>query len=119
VSDEPTDLSRSELRLIRQAVRQDWPIPPEIKRQILQRLIDYLDREHSEGQTCSDRQVVMAARTLVQFMRLSIEQQKVDLDRDKLEGKRGGFDLEAVTRMMQAKREQLKSSPRSAGGSAQ
>ena len=87
------DLTRSELRLIRQAIRQDWPIPPDVKRSILQRLIDYLDREHIEGQTCSDRQVVAAARTLVSFMKLSIEQQKIDIDRDRLEGKRSGRDL--------------------------
>ena len=88
------DLSRSELALIRSAIRQDWPIPPAVKAQIMQRLIDYLDRDHDEGKTCSDRQVVMAARTLVQFCALGLEQQKVDIARDKLEGKQARGKLE-------------------------
>lgn len=90
---EENDLSRSELRLIRQAIRQDWPIPAGVKAQILQRLIDYLDRESLEGATCSDRQATSAARTLVEFMKLNIEQQRLDLAHEKHEGRRSGRDL--------------------------
>ena len=81
-----SDLSRSDLALVREALRQDWPIPPVVKSQILQRLIDYLDREHEEGATASDRQVVIAAKTVCEFMKLSLEQQRLDLMRDRLEG---------------------------------
>lgn len=79
---EPT---RSELMLIRQALRQDWPVPPAVKGQILQRLIDYLDRETDEGATCSDRLVIAAAKTLAAFMRLSLDQQQLDMEARKLE----------------------------------
>jgi hypothetical protein len=80
----PNDLTRADLALVRQALRQDWPVPPGVKAQILQRLIDYLDREHEEGATAGDRQVIAAARTLYQFMTLSIDQQKLDLERERL-----------------------------------
>jgi hypothetical protein len=83
VSDE---LTRSDLTLVRSALRQDWPISAGVKVTILQRLIDYLDREHEEGATASDRLVISAARTLVEFMRLGLEQQRLDL----LERKLGG-----------------------------
>jgi hypothetical protein len=88
--DEP---SRSELAIERQALRNDWPIPPAVKRTILQRLIDYLDREHDEGRTCSDRQVVMAARTLGMFCQLGLDQQKLDLVERKIEGRQSARSL--------------------------
>src|SRR5207245_2827315 len=86
VSDE---LTRSDLTLVRQALRQDWPIPPAVKKTILQRLIDYLDRDTEEGATCSDRQVLSTAKTLAEFMRLSLEQQRLDLIERKLDGGKG------------------------------
>ena len=84
--DDGIEPTRSDLQLVRQALRQDWPIPPAVKSQILQRLIDYLDREHDEGATASDRQVVSAAKTVVEFMKLNVEQAKIDLMARKLEG---------------------------------
>jgi hypothetical protein len=63
-------------------------VPPTVKGQILQRLIDYLDREHEEGATCSDRQALAAARTLVEFMRLTLDQAKLDLARERMEAER-------------------------------
>jgi len=75
--------SRSDLRLEEQAVRNDWPIPPTVKRQILQRLIDYLDRACDEGATAPDRVVIAAARVLAQFGSLSLRQATLDLAREK------------------------------------
>jgi hypothetical protein len=83
------ELTRSDLTLVRSALRQDWPISAGVKVTILQRLIDYLDREHEEGATASDRLVISAARTLVEFMRLGLEQQRLDLLERKLDGGRG------------------------------
>lgn len=97
------DLSRSDLTLVRSALRQDWPVPPAVKGQILQRLIDYLDREHEEGATASDRQVIAAAKTLVQFMKLSLEQQKLDLFGRKLDGGSKGADT--LAEMLRAAQE--------------
>ena len=82
--------------LVRQALRQDWPIPPDVKSQILQRLIDYLDREHDEGATASDRQVVSAAKTVCEFMKLNVEQAKIDLAREKLAGGDGEKPLASL-----------------------
>lgn len=86
--DEPDEeLTRSDLRQIRGALRQDWPIPPEVKRKILQRLVDYLDRDCDEGKTAPGRLVVMAARTLAAFMDLTLRQQAIDFAREKHRGK--------------------------------
>lgn len=85
--------TRAEMALERQALRNDWPIPPRVKVKILNRLVSYLDVECEEGATCSDRQVLMAAQTLAMFARLGLEQQKVDLIDRKLAGVSGGFDL--------------------------
>ena len=103
------DLTRSDLALIRQALRQDWPIPPNVKAGILQRLIDYLDRETDEGATCSDRQVIMAARTLVEFCKLGIEQQKIDLVERRIDGSGTAVNLEMIALEMKAKRDRIDS----------
>lgn len=78
-------VSRSELQLEEQALRNDWPIPPAVKRQVLQRLIDYLDRDCDEGATAPDRVVIAAARVLAQFGGLSLRQASLDLEREKLD----------------------------------
>lgn len=82
--DDNEELSRSDMRLIRAALRQDWPIPDEVKRKLLQRLIDYVDRDHEDGATAPDRTVIMAARTIGVFADLSLKQAKLDLAREKL-----------------------------------
>lgn len=101
--DPPEELTRSDLRDIRGAIRQDWPIPPAVKAKILQRLVDYLDRDHLEGQTASDRHVLMAARTLAAFMRLNVGQQAVDLARERYEG-RNKSELSAAEAVAEAER---------------
>lgn len=89
--DEPGDLTRSDLRAIRGlAHRQDWGLPEPVRAKILQRLVDYLDRDHPEGATASDRHVLMAARTLAALMKLGLGQQSIDLAREKHEGKGRG-----------------------------
>jgi hypothetical protein len=90
VSDDP---KRSELRLEQQALRNDWPIPPDVRRRILQRVIDYLDRDCEEGATAKDRVVLTAAQVVAQFANLNLGQQKLDLARQKLEGKKDAISL--------------------------
>jgi len=91
--------TRAELALVRQALRQDWPTPTHVKTKILQRLIDYLDRECDEGATAPDRTVISAARTLAAFYSLSLRQQCLDLEREKFAaGKSGDSDLLAAIR---------------------
>lgn len=80
----PEDLSRSEMRAVRGAIRQDWPIPPEVQARILKRLVSYLDEDHINGATAPDRTVLMAGRTLAAFADLALKQAKLDLAREKL-----------------------------------
>ena len=79
------ELSRSDMRDVRTALRQDWPIPATVKAQLLQRLVDYCDRESEEGQKAPARTVIAAARTLAAFCKLSLGQQALDLRRETLE----------------------------------
>lgn len=76
------------MRLARRAVRQDWPIPPAVQARILQRLVDYVDRDHEDGATAPDRTVIAAARTIASFGSLALRQQALDLRRDELEASR-------------------------------
>lgn len=87
------ELTRSDLALVRQALRQDWGVSDAVKRTILQRLITYLDVETEEGATCSDRQVIMAARTFAEFMKLQLLQQRIDVAREKLAGRQSARSL--------------------------
>lgn len=104
--DEPEDLTRSDLRLIRGALRQDWPIPPAVKAKILQRLVDYLDRDHLEGATASDRHVLMAARTLAVFLGLTVRQQSLDLAREKFEGRQSEINPADLVREAERRAEE-------------
>lgn len=71
------------MRLIRVALRQDWPIPERVKQQLLQRLLDYCDRDSPDGERAKPRTVLMAARTLSIFCALTLDQMKLDLAREK------------------------------------
>lgn len=105
------ELSRSEMALVRQAIRQDWPIPPAVKKRLLQRLVNLVDSEpdgppptpspaHDDGDEAeaeppgpSDRTVIAAARTIASFCSLSLKQQALDLMREKHEGRKTGRPL--------------------------
>ena len=113
-------VSRSELSLEEQALRNDWPIPPSVRRKILQRLIDYLDRECDEGATAPDRTILAAARVLARFAGLSLQQARLDIARELADlklGKGDSIDLEAVVREMAVRRDDLKQEQ--VGGSAE
>ncbi len=103
------DVSRAELRLEEQALRNDWPIPPAVKRQILQRLIDYCDRECEEGATAKDRVIIAAARVLAQFAGLSLGQARLDLARELAETRLGSeqIDLADLVTDAEARADQL------------
>lgn len=103
--------SRSDLKLIEQALRQDWPIPPRVKREILQTLINIATGEgpaptradgdeDDDGETdgrpswlsafiTPDRTKIAAARVIAQYCGLVLKQQALDLMRRKVEGKKG------------------------------
>jgi hypothetical protein len=87
------ELTRGDLDLIRQAARNDWPVPAATRAKIVQRLVSYLDAECEEGSTAPDRVVLGAARALAAFCGLGLKQQQLDLMRERLEGKKSEVSL--------------------------
>ena len=90
--------SRSDLALYEQALRNDWPMPPAVKKRILQLAVNLCepdddaaqdagndDAEEGEGgggdQHPGWRRQVRAMAIVVQFSRLNLGQQSVDLRR--------------------------------------
>lgn len=121
MSDTPNP-SRSDLKLVEQALRNDWPIPQSLKTRLLQIAIniadpmeldddqvepapavidpteqlpgaDPADEPTADDLIPSNRLKIAALRVIAQFSRLSLEQQRLDLLRDKLEGNAKGFNL--------------------------
>jgi hypothetical protein len=98
-SDAGPELSRSDMRDIRGALRNDWPIPEPVRKALLQRLVDYCDREHIDGATAGPKTVIAAARTIAAFAGLSLKQQALDLAREKLGAGAGGAATTVVDAM--------------------
>lgn len=84
------EISRADLKMLGQALRQDWPIPPGIKRQLLQRAIDICDPDTPDGQKAKERSVLLALRTIALFGALTLKQQYLDLIREKWQAKQAG-----------------------------
>ena len=70
---------RGDIQVVRRAIRQDWPIADDVKRRILQRLLDILDPETDIGKKSTRRDVVAASRAVAEFSRLNLGQQAIDL----------------------------------------
>lgn len=87
---EPEELSRSDMRALRGALRNDWPIPEDVKQRLLRSLIHLCDPETVEGAMAGPRSRIAAARTIAAFMKLTLGQAAVDLAREKFEGKKDG-----------------------------
>jgi hypothetical protein len=100
--------SRGEQDLERQALRNDWPMPPAVRRRVLQRLLDYLDPETPEGAVASERTVGIMGRTIAQFARLTLGQQRLDLDREKHEGKKSDVPFADVVKAAEERYEARK-----------
>lgn len=94
-------LSRSDLSLIRQALRNDWPIPGDRRERILGFLLDYVDPESEQCQTATDRTILSAHRALAAYAGLNLGQASLDLAREKHEGKRAGKPLPEIVREAQ------------------
>jgi hypothetical protein len=59
-------------------LRNDWLIPPEVRRQVMTRLHDMADPAGTEGAALPVRERLMAARVLGRFGALSAAQQRLD-----------------------------------------
>lgn len=75
------------MRTLRGALRNDWPIPDDVKQRMLQCLINISDPDTVEGAMAGYRTRLGAAKTLAIFAHLTLEQQKLDLAREKFEGR--------------------------------
>lgn len=103
--DEPLRLSTSDLNQFTRALRQDWPIPPEVKRGILQAAINVVLPDDDallptaiepEPPATRDRVKLAAMRVIAQFGRLTIDQQRLDLAREKLATNRDEATIDPV-----------------------
>lgn len=85
--DEVDDPSRADLVLFAKALRNDWPIPPAVKRRLLQVAVDLADPAVPETDpdraTPRDRIRLAALRVLAAFARTNSDQARVDLAREK------------------------------------
>jgi hypothetical protein len=93
--DEPEDLTRGDMRLLRGALRNDWPIPDPVRRRLLQALINIVDRSEYDLEEAGDEdeearrrptdwKTIAAMKTIALFCDLALKQQKLDLAREKL-----------------------------------
>lgn len=97
----------SELKLEDRAIHQRWPIPYERQVQILERAFEYCDQD-------SRPQVVIAAMGVVaRFAKLSLDQQALDLEREKMNGRQIDVKLsdcvEEAERLAEARGRELES----------
>jgi len=76
-------LPRADLRMVSRAFRQDWPIPHDVQVKILKRLVAMVDPEHEDGASAPDRTVLGASKVIATFSGLSLQQQALDLQREK------------------------------------
>ena len=117
----------ADLKLVEQALRNDWPIPQRVKTRMLQIAINIIDppepypdpepppepapddaeaepaEPRVESPKISLRTKLTALRVVALFSKLSLEQQRLDLLRDRLQGNAKGFVLaDAVTDAIEA-----------------
>ena len=89
---------RSDLELFARALRNDWPIPPDVKLRLLQSAINIADpieddTEVKAAKKPSQRTRLAALKVVALYCKLTIEQQRLDLLREKLDGSAKGFVL--------------------------
>lgn len=102
-------VSRGDMALVRQAIRNGWKVSEEVRTKILKRLAAYVDDDPDSG----PRVVIAAARTIVVA---DLTQQKLDLAREKFEGRKDELDLidtvtQAEKRALEFERERAADRP--------
>ena len=78
------------MRTLRGALRNDWPIPDDVKQRLLQSLINLCDPETVEGQLAGARTRLSAMKTLLAAAKLTLQQAALDVARSRSEPKRDG-----------------------------
>lgn len=100
-------LTRSDMRLTRQALRGDWPISTRVKTMAMEAVVDLLDLK-GKGAFASDRTILMAVRTLALFSGITLRQAMIDLRREKQEGKQSELSLADLVSEAEQRAEQRK-----------
>lgn len=116
---EPEELSRSDLRRIQGALRNDWPIPDDVKREILQSMINLITPAEGAAPMPA-RTRISAAKVVAALCKLTLGQAAIDLAREKIDGKaRGEKSLaDAVAEAERLAEERIRERERDGGGVA-
>ncbi len=86
-------LTRSDMRLTRQALRGDWPVSTANKALAIEAVVDTLTKAAKRNSTISVLTRLAAVRTMLLFSDASMTQQSLDLRREKQEGKTSDISL--------------------------
>lgn len=84
-------LSRSEMKLVCKAVRQDWPISITRQKLLISSLFGFFDPKRKEP--VKSRTQIAAIRAVAALSGLALKQQALDLAREKLDGKESDVSL--------------------------
>lgn len=115
---EPEELTRSDLRLVQGALRNDWPIPEPVRRMIIQSAVNIVDPDEATRPQPSTRTRLAAMKVLAAFAKLNLGQAAIDLAREKIDGKaRGEQSLaDAVAEAEALAEERIRERERERGG---
>jgi hypothetical protein len=82
---------RADARLARRAIEERWPIPQKGRITLLNRLFKFIDEEavHDNGLP-DNREVIAAARAILAADKINLEEQRLDLIREKMHGTEEG-----------------------------
>ncbi len=98
--DRPT---RSEMKLICKAVRQDWPISATRQKLLISWCFQYFDPKRTKR--VSDRVQAAAIRAIAALSGLALKQQALDLAREKIDGQVSDFDFATAVAEAEARAE--------------
>ena len=92
------------MRLVRQAVRQDWPVTLTTQKRMLRDLGIYF-KKPKDGVAVKPRIKIAAARTIGALCGLALKQQALDLQREKIDGKKSDVSLSDLVAEAEARAE--------------
>lgn len=93
MGDDPTATTEGikDTRLYARAIRERWPIPESIKPKIIKRLVKVIDDDAwTDAERPGHREVISATRALLSAEKINLDQQRLDLLREKMHGTEEG-----------------------------
>lgn len=64
-------------RLLERALREDWPLTPDLRRLALRRMLNLLDDEHEEGAGVKPRTRISAFKAILAAQALDLQRLKI------------------------------------------